>query len=143
MALATPTPARTPKARAAPPRNSRHDHSAKATNTSVTIRRMTASLSTCAPRTQASQATVAYSGKARNCFSLSIHAPGRGSRRRQPGNQVNSTKGSAMPTPSAANTSSVSAAGCASAKPSAAPMNGAVHGEAMATASTPVSPALT
>src|SRR6185436_11656796 len=43
-----------------------------------------------------------------------------------------------MPTPSARNTATVSDAGCASAKPSAAPMNGAVHGDATTTASTPV-----
>ena len=62
-----------------------------------TSRRTTASLSTCAPSTHTSHATVAYSGNARNCFSRSIHAPGRGSALRQPGNHVSSTNGSAMP----------------------------------------------
>ena len=39
----------------------------------------TASLSSCAPSTQASQITVAYSGNASNCFSRTIHPPGFGS----------------------------------------------------------------
>ena len=43
-----------------------------------------------------------------------------------------------MPRPSTANSNSDCAAGSVNAKPSAAPMNGAVHGEATATASTPV-----
>ena len=42
-----------------------------------------------------------------------------------------------MPTPSAANTVSACSAGMSIASPSEAPMNGAVQGEAMATASTP------
>src|SRR4029079_6792948 len=82
-------------------------------------------------------------GNARNCFRRSIHAPGLGSMRRQPGYQVSNTNGSAMPAPSAANTSSVNGAGCASANPNAAPMNGAVHGDAMTTARMPESTALT
>ncbi len=121
----------------------RHAHSTNATATSVTSSRTTASLSTCAPSTQTSHATVAYSGNARNCFRCTIHLPGLGSIRRHPGNHESSRNGSAMPMPSATNTSSVSAAGCDSAKPSAAPMNGAVHGEAITTASTPDSAAFT
>src|SRR5665647_3156577 len=48
-----------------------------------------------------------------------------------------------MPTPITANSSSAWAAGKPSAKPSEAPMNGAVQGEATATASTPDRKALT
>ncbi len=44
-----------------------------------------------------------------------------------------------MPTPSAANRLKACHGGSVIASPSAAPMNGAVHGEATATASTPVS----
>ena len=32
----------------------------------------------CRPATQSSQMAVAYRGKARNCFSVSIHGPGLG-----------------------------------------------------------------
>ena len=45
-----------------------------------------------------------------------------------------------MPAPSAAKTLSACGAGWVSAAPSAAPMNGVVHGDATATARTPVSP---
>ena len=48
-----------------------------------------------------------------------------------------------MPTPMAANTVSACHTGSAIAKPSDAPMKGAVHGEATATASTPDKPAFT
>src|SRR5437763_138106 len=126
---------------AAPPRNMCHDHSAKPTMTSVASKRTTASLSTCAPITHASHATVAYSGNARTCFSRAIQGPGRGNARRHPGSHASSTKGSAMPTPKAMKTAIVAAAGCASANPSPAPMNGAVQGDAMITASAPVSDA--
>ena len=47
-----------------------------------------------------------------------------------------------MPMPRAANTSSACAAGMLTAKPMDAPMKGAVQGEAMATASTPLKKAL-
>jgi hypothetical protein len=43
-----------------------------------------------------------------------------------------------MPAPNAANTAKACTGGCVNATPSAAPMNGAVHGDATATASTPV-----
>ena len=69
-------------------------------------------MKTCAPSTHASHATVAYSGNARNCLTRSIHAPGRGSRLRQPGNHASSTYGSAMPAPSATNTASVTPTDC-------------------------------
>ena len=48
-----------------------------------------------------------------------------------------------MPRPSAANTASACTGGNATAAPSDAPMNGAVHGDATATASTPVKKAST
>ena len=50
--------------------------------------RMTASLPTCAPSTQTSHATVAYSGNASTCFNWTIHGPGRGSTRRHAGNHA-------------------------------------------------------
>ena len=68
----------------------RHAHSAIAIMTSATSSRTTASLSTCAPSTQTSHATVAYSGNASACFIRSIQAPGRGSQRRQAGNHASS-----------------------------------------------------
>jgi hypothetical protein len=46
--------------------------------------------------------------------------------------------GAASPSPSAANTASAMAAGWVSAKPVAAPMNGAVHGLAATATSAPV-----
>src|SRR5436190_19817227 len=123
--------------RAAPPRNVRHAHSANAMISSVAKRRTTASLSTWAPMTQMSHATVAYSGNASACFKRVIHAPGRGRMRRHPGNHDNNRNGSAIPTPNATNTATVAALGCASAYPKAAPMNGAVQGDATITARTP------
>ena len=68
---------------------------------------------------------------------VSIHAPGRGSQPATAGTQLAARYGSAMPTPKAANTESACATGMSIAKPSDAPMNGAVQGEAMATASMP------
>src|SRR5204863_3819896 len=94
-------------------------------------------LSRCAPRTQASQMTVPYNGKASTCLKRSSQGPGRGSWRRQPGKHASRTYGDAMPMPSATKITSIVAADPASAKPSAAPMNGAVHGDATTTASTP------
>ncbi len=69
--------------------------------------------------------------------SVSIHAPGRGSQWPTAGTQAAARKGSASPSPRAAKIPSACAAGRLMAYPSDAPMNGAVQGEAMATASTP------
>ena len=51
--------------------------------------------------------------------------------------EASSRTGSAMPRPSIANTASECSASCVSVKPTAAPMNGAVHGVATRVASTP------
>src|SRR5947208_11398408 len=59
IAHAAATSAATLQPFAAPLRNVRHAHSAKARMTSVASKRTTASLSTCAPITQINQATVA------------------------------------------------------------------------------------
>ncbi len=90
------------------------------------------------PYTHVSQITVANSGTAVSCFSVSIHAPGRGSNRVHAGCSVSSTYGNASPIASAVNTANVTPAGCASANPIAAPISGAVHGVATTVASTPV-----
>jgi hypothetical protein len=92
-----------------------------------------------APSTHASHATVAKSGKASTCRKVSIHAPGFGKRRSHRGKSESSSTGSAMPTPSAANTASANPADWDTVKPTAAPMNGAVHGVATTVASTPES----
>ncbi len=95
------------------------------------------SMPACRPSTHTSQTTVANIGKASACFSRSIHGPGRGKRWRQPGISTKAMYGTAMPRPSVPNTARASGAGWVTAKPSAAPMNGAVQGLAASTASTP------
>src|SRR5207302_815329 len=74
-----------PQPRAPPVRIVCHAQSPSAISSSVIPSRNTASLSNCAPSTQASQSTVAYSGNASKCLSRSIHAPGFGSLLRQAG----------------------------------------------------------
>ena len=54
------------------------------------------------------------------------------------GAALKAVKGAANPRPRARNTSAADHTGCVSANPSAAPMNGAVHGLATTTASAPV-----
>ncbi len=71
----------------------------------------------------------------------SIHAPGRGSSRARPGTALTAAIGAASPQPSATNTDNAAGTGAISANPSAAPMNGAVHGVATIVASTPVAKA--
>jgi hypothetical protein len=70
-------------------------------------------------------------------LNVSIQAPGRGSQLATCGNRLAARYGSAMPTPSMPNTASACHAGNPKAKPSDAPMKGAVQGEAIPTASTP------
>ena len=65
--------------------------------------------------TQTSHTTVASNGKARSCFNVSIHAPGRGSRDARAGTKVTSTYGKASPRPRLVKTASAIAAGCPSA----------------------------
>jgi hypothetical protein len=93
---------------------------------------------TCTPSTHTSHTTVANIGKAISDLKCCIQAPGRGSARVNAGQTLAARKGSAMPTPSAANTASACMGGMVRAAPSETPMNGAVQGLATATASTPV-----
>ena len=97
------------------------------------------SVPVCWPSTQASQTTVASIGNAIAVLKVAIHTPGLGSMRASLGQALAARYGNAMPTPSAANSVSACTEGSVKARPSAAPMKGAVQGEAMATASTPVS----
>ena len=98
----------------------------------------TPSTPTCTPSTQTSQTTVANIGKAIRVLKCDIQAPGRGIQRASAGQALAARNGSAMPRPKAANTASACAVGIDKAAPSEAPMNGAVQGEATATARTPV-----
>ena len=82
-------------------------------------------------------------GNAIKCLNVAIHAPGRGNARATAGTALASRYGNAMPMPIAPNTASACAAGRATARPSDAPMNGAVQGDAMAVANTPDKNALT
>ena len=77
-------------------------------------------------------------GTAMTLRKVSIQGPGLGSQAAHPGMQQSKSQGSAMPKPSARKTASASAAGCVTAKPSAAPIKGAVQGLATMTASMPV-----
>ena len=92
----------------------------------------------CCDSTQSSQTAARPTGIAITFFSVSIQAPGFGSHFTQPGKMVRRSHGSAMPNPSTRNTVTAMAAGCESAKPSAAPMKGAVQGLATMTARIPV-----
>ena len=92
----------------------------------------------CRPSTQASASAVSHIGTDRMRRSVSIHAPGFGSRWRSAGTKPSSRNGSASPSPSPANTASAAGQGSTSAAPSAAPMNGPVHGVATNAASAPV-----
>ena len=78
-------------------------------------------------------------GNARAWRSVFIQGPGRGILRASAGDRLAAKNGSAMPVPMAANTSRACQLGKPSAKPSEAPMKGAVQGEATATASRPES----
>src|SRR6185312_286520 len=80
---------------------------------------------------------VANIGSDSSFFSVSIHLPGCGSQRISAGSDESRAYGADAPRPSAPNTASASPAGRVTAQPSAAPMNGAVHGAAAAIANTP------
>jgi hypothetical protein len=88
--------------------------------------------------TQSSQITVANIGKASNCRRTSIHSPGRGSNAPSLGKNPITRNGSAMPMPRKRKMPRPKIAGPASADAIAAPMKGAVHGVATATATRPV-----
>ena len=77
-------------------------------------------------------------GKASICCRRCIQGPGLGRNRSQAGSRLSSKTGRAKPPPRVRNTASASQAGRVTAKPSAAPMKGAVHGLATTAARTPV-----
>ena len=139
---ATPSPASTTapgsQRRCGPRCKCPTPQAAKPTPSAASSSRPTASTPDWRPSTHTSHTAVANSGKASAWRSVTIHAPGRGRRASRPGSSASSRYGAAMPSPSAVKIASASAAGRASAKPSAAPMNGAVQGVATSTASTPV-----
>src|SRR6185437_5373944 len=113
-------------------------HKVIASSTIATSTRPTASAPRWLASTQTSHAAVRYIGKASTCFSVSIQRPGLGSRRASAGTKPMARNGKARPMPSARNTSSADSIGAVNAYASALPMNGAVHGLATTTASTPV-----
>ena len=77
-------------------------------------------------------------GRAMMRRSDTIQTPGRGSSFVQTGMTVRTSQGSAIPKPRARKIAADSQVSCVSAYPSAAPMKGAVQGEAITTARTPV-----
>jgi hypothetical protein len=80
---------------------------------------------------------VANIGKPSAWRKVSIHAPGRGSQSAAAGHQQASKKGSAKPKPKLQKITNPCQAGKVNAKPTDAPMNGAVQGAATTTANTP------
>ena len=72
------------------------------------------------------------------CLKRTIQGPGFGSQRVHTGTSVRMSQGRAMPRPSARNTAEAVTVLCVTAYPSAAPIKGAVQGDATTTASTPV-----
>src|ERR1700685_1955224 len=92
----------------------------------------------CWASTHSSHAADAYIGKAKTCFNVSIHAPGLGSARRSQGAKDNSRYGRGSPHPSGTKMHSPPSAECVRPAPTAAAMNGAVHGVATRVVSTPV-----
>ena len=129
-----PKPMRARGPRVAEPR----PQAAKASASSKLSSAAAPSMPDCCPSTHTSHTTVANIGKAIAVLKCTIHTPGRGSARATGGHAVAARYGSAMPRPSAAKTDSACPVGKVTASPSEAPMNGAVQGEATATASTPV-----
>jgi len=88
-----------------PPLRARvHAQAASASAIAAAIHRPAASAPRCLASTHTSQAAVAYSGNASNCFSVSIHAPGFGSRRANAGTKPINRNGRASPRPSIRNT---------------------------------------
>ena len=77
-------------------------------------------------------------GIAMICLKRTIQGPGFGSQRVHTGTSVRMSQGRAMPRPSARNTAEAVTVLCVTAYPSAAPIKGAVQGDATTTASTPV-----
>ncbi len=109
---------------------------AASANKTANIKAMASTL-VCCPSTHKSHNTVANMGKARPIRKLIIHAPGRGSQLDHCGIQAKASMGSAKPSPRLAKISKAAALGRVKASPKEAPMNGAVHGEAMRTVSAP------
>ena len=83
-------------------------------------------------------AAVSAIGTARMRWSVAIHAPGLGSSERSAGMKAMAMKGSARPSPSAANTAIDPAAGSNKAVPKAAPRKGPAQGVATNAAKAPV-----
>ena len=81
--------------------------------------------------------TVASMGNARAWRRVTIQMPGLGKACATAGTQLANKKGKAKPRPMQANTDKACQAGMVIATPKDAPINGAVQGEATATASTP------
>src|SRR5262245_41349772 len=73
-----------------------------------------------------------------SCLSGSIHGPGRGTILRQAGKNARARYGSAKPRASAWKTAIATGTGWVTARPTAAPMKGAVHGVAATAARAPV-----
>ena len=92
----------------------------------------------CKLKTQINHNAVANIGNAKNSFNVIIQLPGFGSNLIKFGDIDKTRYGIANPIPSDAKIGMVIAEGCISAYPRAAPINGAVHGDATMTARTPV-----
>ena len=90
-----------------------NDHTTHASTSSSASNAAAPSTPLKCPSTHTSQITVASMGKARKRRSVSIHAPGRGSRRSMPGTHATSKNGNARPIPSAAKIPNACAAGSA------------------------------
>ena len=97
----------------------------------------------CRHNSQSSAATVSAIGTARMRWNVAIHAPGLGMIRRNAGTNPNPKNGNARPRPRPPKMASAAAVGRTSAAPSAAAMNGPVHGVATKAARTPVQKAPT
>src|SRR5258708_39335152 len=87
--------------------------------------------------TKISQAAVPNSKMPRNFRTTSIHGPGRGSQRTQPGNNAATQQGRAIPLPRHRKSAKISDSPRANAKPTAAPTSGEQQGVAGKAANMP------
>ena len=115
-----------------------NSHSNKDMTSIITSRLINASTLVWRLKIQTNHNDVANIGNAKNCFRVSIHFPGFGRELIKFGYIASIRYGMAKPIPRDANTGIVVPEGWINAYPSAAPINGAVHGEATITARTPV-----
>ena len=88
--------------------------------------------------THSNHRAVANMGNAKNSFKLFIHWPDFGIELINSGLKDNNRYGATKPMPKNKKTGNVTKEGCIKAYPIAAPINGAVHGDATTTAKTPV-----